>query len=181
MMQVAKKYNSLKNENQKPLVYAIGGGKGGVGKSFLTTNLAMLFAKNYSKTLIIDLDFGGANTHTYLKMKGLKRSVFDFLGGKVSHVSEVIQPTQFQNLFIITAHGEWFKGQDNLYVRVPKLLREVKELNFDRVFLDLGAGTHVETLSGFLEADFKMNLVTPEPTSIENNYLFLKKNLLRST
>ena len=163
------------HEDQKPLIYAVGGGKGGVGKSFLTTNLAMLFAKNDSKTLILDLDFGGANTHTYLKMKNLKHSIFDFLSGKINRISEVVQPTPFHNLFIITAHGQWFKNEDALYKRVPELLKEVKKLNFDRVLLDLGAGTHTETLSGFLEADFKLTLATPEPTSIENTYFFLKR------
>jgi flagellar biosynthesis protein FlhG len=175
MRSLNKKQSLSKHEDQEPLVYSVGGGKGGVGKSFLTTNLAMLFAKNHSKTLIIDLDFGGANTHTYLEMKRLKHSVFDFLSGKVDRVSEVIQQTKYQDLFIITAHGDWFKEEDNLYDRVPELLKEVKRLNFDRIFLDLGAGTHTETLSGFLEADFQITLVTPEPTSVENTYFFLKK------
>jgi len=176
MMRTRKNKNtSSKHKNLSPVVYAVGGGKGGVGKSFLTTNLAMLFAKRQSKTLIIDLDFGGANTHTYLEMKGLRHSVFDFLSGKIDQVSKIVQSTKFDNLSIITAHGQWFQDEDVLYDRVPQLLREVKRLDFDRILLDLGAGTHVETLCGFLEADYKLTLVTPEPTSVENTYFFLKK------
>ena len=175
MIRAQKRKHSHSKSSNTPIVYAVGGGKGGVGKSFLTSNLAMLFAKNHSKTLIIDLDFGGANTHTYLEMKNLKYSVFDFLSGSVQDVNKIIQPTKFQDLSIIPAHGKWFRNEDNLYTQVPKLLKEVKKLDYKRVLLDLGAGTHIETLSGYLQADYKLTLVTPEPTSVENTYFFLKK------
>jgi len=172
---INKKSKKHKVTSKDATVYAVGGGKGGIGKSFMITNLAMLFAKNHHKTLIIDLDFGGANTHTYLEMRELGHSVFDFLGGKKKHISEVIQKTHFKNLSIITAHGDWTKDEDELYKKVPQLLKEAKTLGYDSIFLDLGAGTHIETLSGFLEADYKLTLVTPEPTSVENTYFFLKK------
>jgi len=169
------KFKSYISHQREPFLYSIGGGKGGIGKSFLTSNLAILFAKSGSKTLLVDLDFGGANSHTYLEVKKLKHSAFDYLSGNVKDVNQVIQPTQFTNLHIVTAQGEWFKSDENLYSKVPQLIEKLKALNFDRIFLDLGAGTNPETMSGYLNSDFKLTLATPEPTSIENTYFFLKK------
>lgn len=175
MIKSYSKNKKQKNTSNKTTVYAVGGGKGGVGKSFFTTNLALLFAKNGYKTLIIDLDFGGANTHTYLEMKNNEKSVFSFLNGEVLDLDKVIQGTEFKDLSIITAHGDWTRNEDHLYEKVPQLLSEARRKGFDRILLDLGAGTHEETTTGFIEADHQLTLLTPEPTSVENTYFFLKK------
>ena len=79
-------YNRFKNssDSNQTIVYALGAReKGGIGKSFITSNLALYLARTGLKTLIIDLDFGGANAHTYLRVPGNGVSAKDYLFGEV--------------------------------------------------------------------------------------------------
>ena len=50
-------------------IYAIGGGKGGTGKSFITATLGIILAKHGKRVLLIDLDLGASNLHTFLAIK----------------------------------------------------------------------------------------------------------------
>ena len=54
-----------------PHIWPIGGGKGGTGKSFLTSNMGILLARQGFKTLLIDADLGAPNLHTIV---GLSQS-----------------------------------------------------------------------------------------------------------
>lgn len=175
MIRKANKHNHYKSKKKSPKFFSIGGGKGGIGKSFLTSNLAIASAKSGYKTLVIDLDFGGANAHTYLEVRRPKYSAFDFVNGEVSELQSIVCETQFENLSIIAGKDEMSKCNTINELQIEYLFDEIKNLNFDRIFFDLGAGTNFETLNGFLCSDFKITLSTPEPTSIENTYHFLKK------
>src|SRR3990170_8975838 len=62
-----------------PKVWAVGGGKGGVGKSLVTSSLGILLAQSGKKVLIIDADFGAANLHTFFGVQGAKTSLSTFL------------------------------------------------------------------------------------------------------
>lgn len=72
--------------NQSPAAHivAIGGGKGGVGKSFVSSNLALFFANLGVKTILVDLDLGAANAHTVLGEPQPKHSLHDFIRDPVS-------------------------------------------------------------------------------------------------
>ena len=52
-----------------PQVWAIGGGKGGAGKSVVSTILAFWLARMGKRTVLVDVDLGGANLHTYWELK----------------------------------------------------------------------------------------------------------------
>jgi flagellar biosynthesis protein FlhG len=60
-----------------------------------------------------------------------------------------------------------------------KLINGIKALSFDFVILDLGAGTNFNTLDFFLISDRGIFICTPEPTSIENSFRFIKAVYLR--
>ena len=60
-------------------IIAIGGGKGGVGKSVIAVNLAVLFSLMKKRTILVDMDFGSANLHTCLGEKSPASSIKDFL------------------------------------------------------------------------------------------------------
>jgi flagellar biosynthesis protein FlhG len=67
------------NENVSKKIIPIAGGKGGVGKTIITANLAIELAKNGKNVVVIDLDLGGSNLHTYLGMKNTKLGIGNFL------------------------------------------------------------------------------------------------------
>jgi flagellar biosynthesis protein FlhG len=162
------------------VVYALGGGKGGIGKSFITSNLALYLAKCEHKTLLIDLDFGGANAHTYLGVEGRGVSAKNFLLGEISHLGEAVVATKFRNLSIVRGASEWNEDLKINTKSLHQMFQAARNLGFDRIVYDLGAGTGVETVEAFLDADIKLAVSTPEPISIENTYNFLKRVFYRS-
>lgn len=60
---------SIKQRIAMPQIFPIAGGKGGVGKSFISANLGTLMAKYGYRVALIDLDLGASNLHTFLGVK----------------------------------------------------------------------------------------------------------------
>ena len=160
-------------------IWAIGGGKGGIGKTLLTSNMAVYLSWLNKKVVVIDMDLGGANLHTSLGVDAPARTLSDLVLGRVEDIHELIQTTPFRNLHLISgAHDP--VGIANLrHIQKSRLIRKFREISADFVLLDLGAGTSSNTLDFFLLADRKIVVVTPEPTSIENAYRFIKSAFYR--
>src|SRR5205823_6282539 len=83
-------------------IWAVGGGKGGVGKSLIASSLGIALSRQGNKVITIDLDLGGANLHTALGVGLPKKTLFDFVSGRVSHLGECVTPSGLQNLEIIS-------------------------------------------------------------------------------
>lgn len=155
-------------------VWAIGGGKGGVGKSLVTANTSICLALMGHKVVTIDLDLGGANIHTCLGIPIPEKTLTDFVSRRVSSLKDLVVPTPIKNLQVISG------AQDNLSManlktmHKNKILSALGDLDADYVLLDLGAGTSSNTLDFFISADKGILVVLPEPTSIENTYRFIK-------
>ena len=159
---------------RKATIYPIGGGKGGVGKSFVTANLGVLLAGQGKKVLLIDLDLGGPNLHTFFGAEALKRGLSDFLNKIVKDLEQVVIPTNFENLFIISSKGSSLESANMPHAQKMKLIKAIKDLDYDYILLDLGAGTNFNTLDFFLTSNEGIFVCTPQPTSIENTFLFIK-------
>lgn len=159
---------------QSPKVWAVGGGKGGVGKSLVTANMSICLALLGYKVIAIDLDLGGANLHTCLGLNIPQKTLSDYLTGQVQDFSKLIIPTVIENLHIISG------SQDNIgianlkNIHKNKILSQIRSLDADYVLLDLGAGTTINTLDFFISSDKGILTTLPEPTSIENTYRFIK-------
>jgi len=160
-------------------VWAVGGGKGGVGKSFLCANIAIELAAMGSKVIAIDLDLGGANLHTCLGQKIPENTLSDYFSRKVLDIKDIITTTDCENLSLISG------AQDELGIANLKssnknsFLSDLKNLDADYIIFDLGAGTSLNTLDFFISADVGILATLPEPTSIENTYRFLKSCFFR--
>lgn len=160
-------------------IWAIGGGKGGIGKTLLTSNLALFLSWLNKKVVVIDMDLGGANLHTSLGVDNPQKTLGDLLYNRVSSANDLLQPTQFRNLSIISGAQDPTSIANMPHVQKSRLTRKFKEIDADYILLDLGAGTTLNTLDFFLLADRKIIVVTPEPTSIENAYRFIKAAFYR--
>jgi flagellar biosynthesis protein FlhG len=162
------------------IIWAIGGGKGGIGKTVLTSNLALFLSWLNKKVVVIDLDLGGANLHTSLGVTSPSKTLGDLLYNRTDNANSLLQPTAYRNLSLISgAHDP--TGIANMpNVQKSRLARKFKELEADYILLDLGAGTSLNTLDFFLLADQKIIVVTPEPTSVENAYRFIKAAFYRT-
>lgn len=173
-------YGSPKAASQRvKQVWAIGGGKGGVGKSMLASSLAVALSKTGNKVAALDLDLGAANLHTLLGIDLPKQSLSDFFNGRQLHLNECLVKTGIPNLEIISG------AQDAVHVanledsKKNNLIKQIKQLDADYVVLDLGAGTTFHTLDFFICADVGIVCLLPEPTSIENAYRFIKSTYYR--
>ena len=60
-------------------LWAVGGGKGGTGKSIIATNIAVQLARRGKRSIIIDADLGGGNLHTYMGIRPPSVSLADFI------------------------------------------------------------------------------------------------------
>ena len=162
------------------LVWAVGGGKGGIGKSFLVANLATVAARCGKRVILIDADLGGANLHTCLGVRAGERvSLSDYLEDRVLELDKVAIETPVAGLrLILGALGHTGKAETTAEQR-SALLRAVRKLPADLVIFDLAAGTDRSTIDFFLEADEGFVVTTPEPTAIENAYAFLRAAFYR--
>ena len=162
-----------------PRIWAIGGGKGGVGKSVVTTNLAVAIARSGARVAIVDADLGGANLHTMVGVPSPKRNLSDFIAKRVSNLAEIMTPTPIDNLWLISGAKAVLETANPNYGQKGKILRNIAKLDVDHVFLDLGAGTAFNVLDFFLVARKGVLVVVPEATSVENAYFFIKAAYFR--
>jgi flagellar biosynthesis protein FlhG len=160
-------------------VWPIGGGKGGSGKSFLTSSLGRLSAELGKRTLVIDLDLGAANLHTLVGVLYPQKSFSDFIRKKVVHLEDTVVETPFENLFLISGAHDNFDIANLPYEQKIKTLRSISKLDYDCILLDLGAGTSFNTLDFFLISQHGIFITTPEPTSIENVYRLIRSIYFR--
>jgi flagellar biosynthesis protein FlhG len=155
-------------------IWAVGGGKGGVGKSLLSSSLSIALSQHHKKVIAIDLDLGGANLHTTFGVDLPKQTLGDFITGRVSSLEACLTPTALPNLQIISGANDSMEAANIPELAKSLLIQSIRDLDADYILLDLGAGTSLHTIDFFLEAQTGIITVLPEPTSIENGYRFIK-------
>ena len=160
-------------------IFPIGGGKGGIGKSFVAVNLGALIASRGYRVVLVDLDLGASNLHTFLGVKNPKGGINSFLVKSVESLDQVAAPTPFSNLYFISSVHCSMEIANLYHAQKTKLINAIKALSFDYIILDLGAGTNFNTLDFFLASDQGIFLCTPEPISVENAFRFIKAAYLR--
>jgi flagellar biosynthesis protein FlhG len=162
-----------------PTIYPIGGGKGGVGKSFVTASLGALLAGSGKSVVLVDLDLGASNLHTFLGLPAPDDGLNRFLDKAESQLERVATATTMDNLFLISSNNCSMEIANLFHAQKIKLINAIRKLPFDYVLLDLGAGTHFNTLDFFLVSQQGIFICTPEPTSIENAFRFIQAVYLR--
>jgi flagellar biosynthesis protein FlhG len=155
-------------------IIAVGGAKGGVGKSMLAANLSVGLALLGQKVVLADLDLGGADVHLYTGVKSLDRTWNDFLDKKVDSLNDILTPTAFKGLSLIGGDSSKLGSANLPYSQKQKIMRHLKELETDFLVVDLGGDTTYNGLDFFLLADQKIVVSGTEPASILDSYTFIK-------
>ena len=163
-----------------PRIWAVGGGKGGVGKSVVTSSLAAAMAGLGRRVAVIDADLGAANLHTLLGAARPRVTLSHFLSGEVDSLAEVMVQTSVPNLWLVSGHQALLEMANPKQREKEALHRQIQLLDVDEVVLDLGAGSAFNVLDLFLLAQRGIVVVTPEPTAIENAEHFLRAAVYRS-
>jgi flagellar biosynthesis protein FlhG len=169
----------MNNAQGMKKIWAIGGGKGGVGKSLVSANVAICLALMGHKVVAVDLDLGGANLHTCLGLPIPTTTLSDYVSKRVTDFEELLVSTPIPNLKIISGAQDEL-GMANLkHMHKNQIIRKLHELDADYILFDLGAGTAFNTIDFFITADKGILVALPEPTSIENTYRFIKSVFYR--
>ena len=160
-------------------IWAIGGGKGGVGKSLITCNFGVLLSRIGKKVLLIDGDVGAANLHTLLGSDGGKCTLSSFIKGEITDIRSLIHKTSIPRLDLISGAKDIPDVADLGGAWIERLKKALNSLEYEYILLDLGPGTSSGILDLFLIAEEGILVTTPDPTSVENSYRFLKSIFLR--
>jgi flagellar biosynthesis protein FlhG len=161
------------------MIWPIGGGKGGTGKSFFTGNLGVSLAVQGHRTLLVDLDLGAPNLHTMIGLTEPSKSLSDFVGKKVATLMETVEATQIPELYLISGARNNLDIANLAHEQKMKVLRAIEKLPYDIILLDLGAGTAFNTIDFFMISDSGIFVTTPEPTAIENIYRLIRSVYFR--
>jgi flagellar biosynthesis protein FlhG len=160
-------------------IWAVGGGKGGTGKSLLASSMGIQLARQGHRVLLVDADLGCANLHTCLGIEYPSATLSDFLHRRVRNLSDILVQTEIPQLEFISGAKDFLEIANPKSAQKMRLIRKIQELNHDIVLVDLGGGTHFNTLDLFLISESGLVVVLPEPTSIENAYRFIKSAFYR--
>ena len=157
----------------------VGGGKGGVGKSFIVANLAAALARAGHQVVAVDGDLEGANLHTCLGVPKPSTSLAEFVAHREEDLEKLVLDTPIRNLRLIAATDGNLASPQPSHSRRVRLTRALREIEADFVFLDLGAGTHAAVMDYFMIGEDGVVVIAPEPTSIENAYAFIRAAFYR--
>lgn len=160
-------------------IIAVGGGKGGVGKSIIAANLAVSFAQRGIKTHLVDADLGGANLHTLFGIDRPKVLLEHFITGKVRDLNEASLPSSVNKLSLVCGGMPVLGTANPKFSQKSKLIRHIRRLESDIIVLDIGAGIGFNALDMFNAAEYKITAFVPQLTSLHNGYGFLKAAIHR--
>jgi len=163
----------------KRQLWAVGGGKGGVGKSITTLLLGATLTRWGKKVIIVDADLGGSNIHTLAGIHKPSCTLADFMEKRTENISDIALDTQVKDLRVICGADDILGMANPKNSQTSRLLNNLKNLEADIILLDLGAGTSFSTMDFFLFAPHKIIILTPQATSIQNAYGFIKSCLFR--
>src|SRR6185295_7824150 len=112
-------------------IIAIGGGKGGVGKSLVAANLAVYLAQLGKRVVLIDADLGGANLHSFVGVERPTVTLGDFFDKRVSSVQDCVVPTAIANLGLVSSEGDPVWAANPKPATKNRLLTQIRMVEAD--------------------------------------------------
>lgn len=147
-------------------------GKGGVGKTNISANLALDLANKGYRTCLFDADFGLANVNILLKIYPEFNLKDVILSDK--EIEDILLKN-YRGIDIIPGSSGVEEMANLTPEQIAKLIRSFSKLNtYDFFIIDTAAGISQDVISFCLAASEIMLVITPDPTSLTDAYSLLK-------
>ncbi len=154
-------------------VLAVTSGKGGVGKTFVSANLAAALARRGHRVLVLDADLGLANLDVVLNLHP-KVTLHDVFTGKAPLEEAIVAaPGGFSVLLAGSGMVEYSRLTAEVRSEFLQVLQSILP-RYDVVLLDTGAGISDVVLFAVSLASEVLLVATPEPTSLTDAYAAIK-------
>ena len=154
-------------------IIAVTSGKGGVGKTFVSANLAAALTRLGLRVLVLDADLGLANLDVVLNLYP-KVTLHDVFTGKASLQDAVVTaPGGFHVLLAGSGMVEYSRLTPEVRNQLIHVIDTLAP-NYDVVLLDTGAGISDVVLFSVSLAKEVLIVATPEPTSLTDAYAAIK-------
>ena len=154
-------------------VISVTSGKGGVGKTSITANLAVAFQKLNKKVLILDADLGLANMDIMLGINP-RYTISNVLSGEKSLEDVIVEtPAGFKLLPAASGMQELTELDDNQRRFLLNELDAIHE-DFDIILIDTSAGISSNVMYFNFAAMERLVVLTNEPTSLTDAYALIK-------
>jgi len=167
------KQPSKNGAQSEAIVFAVTSGKGGVGKTSLSVNLACEFSRRGHRTIIVDTDLGLANAHILAGIKP-SRTLSDYVEGR-AELAQIIETGPCNVKFISGGSGvkEMANLDDNGRARICLAIDEMKPF-CDVIILDTGAGVSNGVTDFVTMADHTLVVTTSNFAAIADAYGIIK-------
>jgi len=179
----ANKLVSLTNKihsTSKTKVIVVTSGKGGVGKSTLTSNISYLLSQKKKKVAVLDADIGLANLQVLFNLKP-KKTFFDYLEGTCD-LEDIFLKTSYHNITLIAGKSGYQYSKINNSMHFSRLIDDIVALDkYDILLVDTGAGLN-EQVQEFLElSDNILAVTTTDPSALTDVYALMKMISLKKS
>lgn len=159
-------------DSRTPIVL-VTGGKGGVGKTTLATNLALTLARKRRRVLLVDLDLGLADAHVLLKLS-TRRTIEDAIHGRCELGDCIVRAEHGLDVLVASSGSpEMGHLSDERRTRLTMALRELST-RYDLVIADGAAGIGPDVLAFCHLADHVLVVTTPDPAAVTDAYGLIK-------
>jgi flagellar biosynthesis protein FlhG len=152
---------------------AIAGSKGGVGKTTLSVNLALLLAQQGHRTLLVDFDPGCGNVAVHLRLAA-RRDLDDVAAGRCAARDALVDGPAGLRVLMARSGATTFAGGDA--AGIDRTLAAIAALGpqFDVVVCDTGAGIGPATLAVLGRAHLALAVTTPDAAALTDTYALYK-------
>jgi septum site-determining protein MinD len=148
-------------------VVTITSGKGGVGKTTVTGNLAVALARLGQRVVCLDLDIGLRNLDLVLGLENrIVYDIVDVIEGRVRLRQALVKDKRLEGLHLLSA-AQWREKHAINALQVTKVCRDLCA-EFDLVLIDSPAGIEIGFRNAIAPADQVLLVVTPEVSSIRD-------------